>query len=138
MLPYLRDQRWFGAHDREVSSASLVDVVLLADDPVLEVALVDVALRSGRATTSTSSCCATRAADLFDATSDPDLGTRLVELASEQAERATGAGRLSFSSIRPVRAPAVPNARALAGEQSNTVVVVGDLLVRPTATCTRA
>ena len=25
MRPYLRDQRWFGAHEREVTTASLVD-----------------------------------------------------------------------------------------------------------------
>src|SRR5256885_2206935 len=47
MLPYLRAQRWFGAHEREVTSASLVDVVRLADDPVLEVALVDVHFEAG-------------------------------------------------------------------------------------------
>jgi trehalose synthase-fused probable maltokinase len=129
MLPYLREQRWFGAHDREVSSASLVDVVLLTDDPVLEVALVDVHFEAG-AHDLYQLLLRDEGGGLFDATTDPDLGTRLVELASEQAERATGAGRLSFSSIRPVRAPAVPNARALGGEQTNTVVVVGDLLVK--------
>ncbi len=129
VLPYLRDQRWFGAHEREVSSATLVDVVLLADDPVLEVALVDVHFEAG-AHDLYQLLLHDEDGVLFDATTDPLLGTRLVELASEQAERAAGAGRLTFSSIRPVQPPASPDARALDGEQSNTVVVVGDLLVK--------
>src|SRR6516162_8622416 len=129
MRPYLRDQRWFGAHEREVTTASLVDAVLLADDPVLEVALVDVHFEAG-AHDLYQLLLRDEGGGLFDATTDPHLGTRLVELVSEQAERTTGAGRLSFSSIRPVRAPTVPNARALGGEQSNTVVEVGDLLLK--------
>ena len=91
MLPYLREQRWFGAHEREVSSASLVDVVLLADDPVLEVALVDVHFEAG-AHDLYQLLLRDEGGELFDATTDPDLGTRLVELASEQAERADGRG----------------------------------------------
>jgi maltokinase len=129
MLPYLREQRWFGAHEREVSSASLVDVVQLADHPVLAVALVDVGFEAGTHDLYQLLLRDERGA-LFDATTDPHLGTRLVELASEQAERDTEVGRLSFSSIRPVQPPARPDARALGGEQSNTVVVVGDLLVK--------
>src|SRR3954447_4095346 len=129
MLPYLRAQRWFGAHEREVTSASLVDVVRLADDPVLEVALVDVHFEAGAHDLYQLLLRDTRG-ELFDATTDPHLGTRLVELASEQAARDGGAGRLTFSSIRPVTPPATPAARALGGEQSNTVVVVDDLLVK--------
>jgi maltokinase len=129
VLPYLRAQRWFGAHEREVSSASLVDVVRLADDPVLEIALVDVHFEAG-AHDLYQLLLRDARGELFDATADPHLGTRLVELASEQVERDGDAGRLAFSSIRPIQPPASPDARALGGEQSNTVVVVGDLLVK--------
>ena len=130
MLPYLREQRWFGAHEREVSSASLVDVVLLADDPVLEVALVDVHFEAG-AHDLYQLLLRDEGGELFDATADPDLGTRLVRagVGAGRAGRRARAGSRSAPSGR-CEHRRVPSARALGGEQSNTVVVVGDLLVK--------
>jgi maltokinase len=129
LLAWLQEQRWFGAHARQVNAAALVDRVRLSDDPALELALVDVNFEAG---THDLYQLLLRETDgeLFDATTEPDLGTRLVELSAAQAVRESDAGRLTFNSIRPIEPPSVPEAYTLGGEQSNTVVVVGDLLLK--------
>ena len=38
LLPYLEEQRWFGAHARHVQSAEMVDAVRLSEDPGLDLA----------------------------------------------------------------------------------------------------
>jgi len=90
-----------------------------------------------------SSCCSTlgthdlyqllvrdRGGELFEATDDPALATRLVELAAARATVAGADGEITFDAIRPITPPAEPVARGLGADASNTVVVVDDLLLK--------
>jgi trehalose synthase-fused probable maltokinase len=68
--------------------------------------------------------------DVFEATGDPALATRLVELTASRAVAEGADGSITFDAIRPVTPPVSPVARSLGVDASNTVVVVDDLLVK--------
>jgi trehalose synthase-fused probable maltokinase len=129
LVPYLQEQRWYGAHSREVQGATVVDTVPLDDAATLCMALVDLMFDTG---THDLYQLLVRERDgvVFEATGDPALATRLVELTAARAAVAGNDGTITFDAIRPITPPAAPVARALGGEASNTVVVVDDLLVK--------
>jgi maltokinase len=129
LLPYLEAQRWFGAHARHVQSAEMVDAVRLSEDLGLDLALIDVSFEAGTHDLY-QLLLRERDGGLFDATTDPLLGTAIVQLTAAQAVRESEPGRVTFNAIRPIEPPATPENRVLNGEQSNTVVVVGDLLLK--------
>ncbi|HEY3671731.1 MAG TPA: hypothetical protein VGN51_12410 [Acidimicrobiia bacterium] len=129
LVPYLQEQRWYGAHSREVQGAGVVDVVPLDDDGHLRMALVDLVFDTG---THDLYQLLVRDHDgeVLEATGDPASATRLVELAAARAVVDGGEGQIAFDAIRPITPPEAPVARQLGVEASNTVVVVGDLLLK--------
>ncbi len=129
LVPYLQSQRWYGAHSREVQAACVVETVPLDDAGTLRMALVDLVFDTG---THDLYQLLVRedGGEVFEATGDPLLGTRLVELTASRAVVDGTDGRITFDAIRPVTPPASPVARPLGVEASNTVVVVDDLLVK--------
>jgi maltokinase len=129
LVPYLQQQRWYGAHSRDVLSAGVVDEVLLCDDGSLRVALVDVHFDTG-VHDLYQLLVRDRDGVTFEATGDPALATRLVELTAARATVDGRDGHAVFDAIRPITPPAEPVARAVGGEASNTVVVVDDLLIK--------
>jgi trehalose synthase-fused probable maltokinase len=129
LLPYLQEQRWYGAHSREVHGAGVVDTVPLRDDGTLCVALVDLQFDTG---THDLYQLLVRATDgeVYEATGDATFATRLVELTAERATVEGADGRIAFDAIRPITPPSEPVAHAIGGEASNTVAVVDDLLLK--------
>src|SRR4051812_28212537 len=129
LLPYLKAQRWYGAHSREVQAACVVETVPLDDAGTLRMELVDLVFDTG-AHDLYQLLVRADDGEVFEATGDPSLGTRLVELTASRAIVEGGDGRITFDAIRPITPPALPVARSLGVEASNTVVVVDDLLVK--------
>jgi trehalose synthase-fused probable maltokinase len=129
LVPFLQEQRWYGAHAREVQGASVVDTVPLDDAGTLCMALVDLAFDTGTHDLY-QLLLRERDSAVYEATGDPALATRLVELTAGRAAVAGADGTITFDAIRPITPPATPVARALGAEASNTVVVVDDLLVK--------
>lgn len=129
LVPYLEQQRWYGAHSRDAQSATVVDSVPLCDDGTLCVALVEVTFDTG---THDLYQLLMRERDgaVFEASDDPAMATRLVELAAARSTIDGKDGHIVFDAIRPITPPDEPTARAVGGEASNTVVLVGDLLVK--------
>lgn len=127
LLDYLCAQRWFGASTREATGVTAVDVVPLGED--LAIALVDVTFGTG-----------TR--DLYqllvsepdgeplDAAGTAEVARRLVQLCNRHEVVETAEGRLQGQSIRPVEDTDVAPARALDADQSNTSMVVGDVILK--------
>ncbi len=129
LVPYLQQQRWYGAHTRDVHGAGVVDAVALCDDASLRVVLVELQFDTGTRELY-QLLVRDRDGDVFEATDDPALATRLVELTAGRATVVGTDGRIAFDAIRPITPPAEPVARGLGAEASNTVVVVDDLLVK--------
>jgi maltokinase len=129
LLPYLQQQRWYGAHSREVQSAAVVDAVPLVDDGSARIALVDVVFDTGIHDLY-QLLVRERDGEMVDATGDAALASRVVALTAAHATVRGADGHVTFDAIRPITPPAEPEARAAGGEASNTVVVVGDLLLK--------
>jgi trehalose synthase-fused probable maltokinase len=129
LVPFLLEQRWYGAHSREAQSATVVDTVPLDDDPILQVSLVELVFDTGTHDLY-QLLVRDRDGELFEATDDPALATRLVELAAADATVEGADGAIGFVGIRPITPPAKPVARTLGADASNTVVVVDDLLLK--------
>jgi maltokinase len=129
LLPYLQQQRWYGAHTRDVHGAGVVDSVPLVDDASLRISLVE--LRFDAGTHDLYQLLVREdAGDVFEGSDDPALATRLVELVATRATVAGADGSVTFDAIRPVTPPGEPVARVLGGEASNSVVIVDDLLLK--------
>src|SRR4051812_21896029 len=79
LLPYLQQQRWYGAHTRDVHGASVVDTVPLCDDGSLYIALVELQFDTGTHDLY-QMLVRMHDGDVFEATDDPTLASRLVEL----------------------------------------------------------
>src|SRR4051812_29888979 len=126
LVPYLQQQRWYGAHTRDVHGAGVVDSVPLVDDASLRISLVELHFDAG---THDLYQLLVREddGDIFEGTDDPALATRLVELVATRATVAGADGNVTFDAIRPVTPPGEPMARVLGGEASNSVVIVDDL-----------
>jgi trehalose synthase-fused probable maltokinase len=129
LLPFLQEQRWYGAHSRDVQGAGVVDSVPLCEDGRLRVALVDLRFDTG-AHDLYQLLVREVDGEIFEAAGDPALATRLVELAAERATVEGEDGHIKFDAIRPIVPPGEAVASAHGGEASNTVVVVDDLLVK--------
>lgn len=129
LVDYLQQQRWYGAHSRDVQGAGEVDTVALCDDRTLRIILVDLLFDTG-AHDLYQLLVRQIDGELVEATGDPALATRLVELTADRATVGGRDGHITFDAIRPITPPDQPVARALGGEASNTVVVVDDLLVK--------
>jgi maltokinase len=129
LVPYLQAQRWYGAHSREVQAACVVETVPLDDSGALRMALVDLVFDTGTHDLY-QLLVREEDGDVYEATGDPLLATRLVELTASRATVDGSDGRITFDAIRPVTPPASAVARPLGADASNTVVVVDDLLVK--------
>jgi trehalose synthase-fused probable maltokinase len=129
LVPYLQQQRWYGAHARDAQSATVVDTVPLVDDGSARVALVELTFEAGTHDLY-QLLLRDHDGDVHEATGDPFLATKLVELAAAGSVVDGGAGKLDFRAIRPITPPTVPTGELLGGEASNTVVVVDDLLLK--------
>jgi trehalose synthase-fused probable maltokinase len=129
LVPFLQRQRWYGAQTRDTQGADVVDTVPLSDDGTLRISLVNLTFDTG---THDLYQLLVRERDgaVFEATGDPVLATRLVELTASHATVDGADGRITFDAIRPITPPVEPVARTLGGEASNSVVVVDDLLLK--------
>src|SRR3954451_11465480 len=79
LVPYLQQQRWYGAHTRDVHGASVVDTVPLCDDGSLYIALVELQFDTGTHDLYQMLVCMNEG-EVFEVTDDPSLASRLVEL----------------------------------------------------------
>jgi trehalose synthase-fused probable maltokinase len=129
LLPFLTRQRWYGAHARDAQATSIVDTVPLTADGALRLLLVELTFESGTHDLY-QLLVRERDGELSEATGDPLLSSRVVELLANGEVVDGGGGRLAFTAIRPIEPPAAPTGELLGGEATNSVVVVGDLLLK--------
>jgi maltokinase len=127
LVAYLCEQRWFAGSERDVAGAAPVDVVPMGEG--LALALVEVNFNTG-----------TR--DLYQLLIDVDTGEgldsprtaelarRLAQLGARNEVVETAGGRVLGRSIRPLADTEVAVARALDADQSNTSMVVGDVMLK--------
>jgi len=127
LLEYLRAQRWFGASTREATGVATADVVPVGDD--LAIALVDVTFGTG---TRDLYQLLVRESDgePLDRTATAEIARRLVQLCNENRLVETAEGGLQGRSIRPVAGTDHAAARALDADQSNSSMVVGDVIIK--------
>src|SRR5215218_10166854 len=104
LVPYLQAQRWYGAHSREVQAACVVETVPLDDHDTLRMTLVDLVFDTGTHDLY-QLLVRDEDGDVFEATGDPALATRLVELTASRAVVEGTDGRITFDAIRPVTPP---------------------------------
>jgi maltokinase len=129
LVPYLQQQRWYGARSRGAQGATVVDTVLLSDDARLRIVLVDLVFDTG-VRELYQLLVREDDGELFDAAGDGAVAARLVELTAAHATVEGDDGSIVFDAIRPIMPPSVPSANALGADASNTVFVVDDLLVK--------
>ena len=101
LLALVQDARWFGAKDQTLDSAEIVDVPVR--DDLVSLAIVEVRFRTGTHEHYTLDFDAEGSADVLER---PEIAARLATLAGVEAE---GSG-----------------VRALAGEQSNSSVILDE------------
>jgi maltokinase len=128
LVEHVREQRWFGARTREVTGATTVDSVRL-DASDLSVALVDVHFHTGTRDLY-QLLLRERHAKTFDATARPELARRLVDLVSRDGKIEGNDGQLVFKSIRPIGDTDAAPTKLMSGEQSNTSMVVGEVMLK--------
>src|SRR6478752_7443094 len=95
LVPFLQRQRWYGAQTRDAQGAEVVDTVPLCDDGTLRVSLVNLTFDTGMHDLY-QLLVRERDGAVFEATGDPVLATRLVELAAGHATVDGVDGRISF------------------------------------------
>ncbi len=128
LVEFLRRQRWFGAKTRQIAGVTTLDAVVVGDEPAAGVVLADVRYDGG-----THEVYQLVVADdgwVREASNDPSLGTVLVTNMADGTTFASELGAVEFQGIRPIDAAALVPVRMLGAEQSNTSIVVGDLLVK--------
>jgi maltokinase len=128
LVEYLREQRWFGARSREISRATPVDVVSLGESSI-SVALVDVHFKAGTRDLY-QLLIEERDGATLDGSAVAATGRRLIELAAHNEKREGSDGRLRFNSIRPIEHMGSAATKVTDGEQSNTSIVAGDLILK--------
>jgi maltokinase len=128
LVEHLRDQRWFGARTREIVGATVVDSVRLPDSE-LSIALIDAHFRTGTRELY-QLLLEERDGKTFDATGRTRLAQRVVELVADGSAVDGRDGRLACQSIRPIDATNSAEIRVVAGEQSNTSTVVGEVILK--------
>src|SRR4051794_3739784 len=124
---YLRDQRWFGAQTREVSGVTLVDSVPVYDG--MSVALADVYF-SGGGRGLYQLLLDERDDDTRDGTARPELARHLLDLVASGGVSEGHDGRLTFRAIRSIDSVETSVVRPMGADQSNTSMVVGDLMLK--------
>ncbi|MBB5955356.1 maltokinase [Saccharothrix tamanrassetensis] len=116
---WLPAQRWFGGKDRPVSAVRpLRTGVLSAADPLLVHLVVEVAQADRR---EPYQLLVTDRVDNYDATTDPELAGRLLDLIAENAS----VDGLVFEHEPDVRVQTGLRGRPITSEQSNTSLVFG-------------
>jgi trehalose synthase-fused probable maltokinase len=144
---FLTGQRWFAAKTRGVQALAVLDWAVL--DPAVPLLLLLLSVDGDRyyvpvaAADEAAPDAALARADglaVVDAHDDPRFGRRLLAAMAAGRTIAGRAGRFRFQPTRGWAFPADPDAivvRRLRGEQSNTSIVLGDLVLkslrRPTA-----
>jgi trehalose synthase-fused probable maltokinase len=123
---YLREQRWFGAQTREISGVELIDEVAIADGMLI--ALADVYF-SGGGRALYQLLLAAHDDDTVDASGMPDFARRTLERVARSDASDGRDGKLTFKAIRSIGALESCEVRSM-GDQSNTSVAVGDLLLK--------
>lgn len=111
-------QRWFGGKDRPVTSVRPLRTTVLGEDPLLVHLVVEVAQPDRRAP---YQLLVTDLAEDYDATADPELAGRLLDLVAEGAE----VDGLRFAHEPGVELEAGLRGRPITSEQSNTSLVFG-------------
>lgn len=143
IVEFIQNQRWFGGKGRGISDVGLVDVVVLADQPPLLIALIDVrtsagasdlyqlVLRSSNADQESETVALVTTVGetaIYEASHDPRIA-EIMTLASGEGTVVSGeAGEVRFRTIRDI-VSAKQIVRPLGAEQSNTSIVINEQLL---------
>jgi trehalose synthase-fused probable maltokinase len=142
LLEFVVDQRWFGARSREVAGATVRDVAFTGrGDHVVGVVLLDVwydagthdvyQLVVGTDGDGTGDRLGTFAdRDLFEVGSNPVFALELALATNEGETVVASAGTVAFHALVPLAVGDSTTARRLGAEQSNTSVVLDEMLLK--------
>jgi maltokinase len=128
LVLYVTGQRWFGSKTRDVVDASVVDRVTVREgDPPLELMLVEIRFDTG-----THETYQLVTADGLDALADPHEAIELAQLMARGGALEAHEGTVEFAAVRGAHVPIpgdVQTAKPIAAEQSNSSVVLDDMLI---------
>jgi trehalose synthase-fused probable maltokinase len=127
LVDYLSSQRWFAGSAREVIGAAPIDIVPLGGG--MAIALVDVHFRTGTRDLY-QLLVDERTGEALDGARTAELARRLTQLSAHGETVETPDGRLTGRSIRPLLDTDIAQARALDADQSNSSMVVGDVMLK--------
>ena len=124
LIEFVTSQRWFGSKTRDVTHSQVVDrAVLRADDPRLELLLVEIRFDTG-----THETYQLLADSTLDALTDPRSVRELVSLMRQGVDQSAGDGVVEFRTVSDF-AGELGEARPVDAEQSNTSIVFDDALI---------
>jgi trehalose synthase-fused probable maltokinase len=127
LVDYLCAQRWFAGTAREVIGAEPIDVVPVGDG--MAIALVDV--RFGTGTRDLYQLLVDEhSGEALDGERTAELARRLTQMSAHGERIETADGALVGQSIRPLLDTDIAQARALDSDQSNSSMVVGDVMLK--------
>jgi maltokinase len=124
LIDFVTSQRWFGSKTRDVIHSQVVDrAVLRADDPRLELQLVEIRFDTG-----THETYQLLTDDNLDALADPRHVRELVHMIRGGAKLPAGEGVVEFASLFGF-AGELREARPVGAEQSNSSIVFDEELI---------
>jgi len=146
LVDYVTAQRWYGSKSQEIAGVRIIDAVPLpvSDDARCWVAIAEIRFHPGTHDTYQLLLGARPAGEgwsdgviseveswtVYDAITDPQLSTGLVELMRSGTSLPGAEGTIELRSTEEAaRLTRLPEPRGVKGEQSNSSVVFGDELI---------
>ena len=140
---FIAERRWFGARQRAVAHANVLDAIPVSDDPPLLCTLAEVRFENGARDIyqlllglrpvdgpAASAIWPVDGSELYDAFEDPHEGTLLLDRFRDEAVIERGASQVSFHlSDGAGNVLGGLAARPAGREQTNTSVVFGDRMI---------
>ncbi|HEX4493652.1 MAG TPA: phosphotransferase [Acidimicrobiia bacterium] len=127
LVDYLCAQRWFAGTTRELVGAAPIDVVPIGDG--MAIALVEVHFRTGTRDLY-QLLVDEHSGEALDLAQTAELARRLTRLSAFNETLDTADGHLLGRSIRPLVDTETAEAHALDADQSNSSMVVGDVMLK--------
>ena len=141
---FISERRWFGARQRPVAHATVLEAIPIADDPALAITLVEVRFENGAHDVyqlllgirpgdgpAESSVWPVNGAELYDAFEDPSRAEVLLSLIRGSATLGTELASVEFrSAVGAERFDPLPQSARPAGrEQTNSSVIFDDRMI---------
>jgi maltokinase len=143
LLAHLAGRRWFGARSRELTGVEIRDTAVVRDEPVLAVVLADASLdngerrmyqlvvgRDGEGGNADEALFSADGRAVREVEQDPELAIALAGSAAAGRVTPAANGSVEFRTITGLELPEGLGARRLGAEQSNTSVVLDEVILK--------